>query len=104
DGAVEGVAKRRVLLVDPPQRLLQELAVRHGDVAFDELAQLDGHALVRHEVDASPEHQAIRRRRQRQTLVVVGEEKTVGVEAEPDLPRLQRVAVRAPEDRKKYLV
>ena len=46
DGVIERLAKSRVLLVDPPERLLEELAVGNRRVSLHQLAQLHPHALL----------------------------------------------------------
>ena len=98
NGGVEGLAKSGVLLIDPPERFLQELAVGNGGVPLDQLAQLDADPFLRQRIEALSQHVLIRARVERKALVEVGEEKTVGIEAELDLLRFERLAVRLAED------
>src|SRR6185369_9717309 len=100
DGAIERGVELRILFVDPPDRLLQKPAVRDRRIALDQLSQLDGHAFGRQRLDALAQHDVVRLRRERQALVVVAEEETVGVEVQRELLRLERLAVRTAEDGK----
>ncbi len=104
DRAIERTAEFVVPFVQPPERVLEEAAVRHVLVGGDELAQLDGHAFLRQGVDTISQHEEVRVRRQRQALVVIAEEEALGVEGELDLLRLERFAIRAAEDRQEDLL
>src|SRR5205823_9253320 len=100
DGALERVPKVGILLVDAPDRLLEEFAVRDRLLSLDQLPQLDGHALRRQRVDTFAQDDAIRLRRERQAMLVVQEMEAVAIESELDLLRLDGLAVRAAQDRK----
>src|SRR5205085_6954046 len=97
DRSLQRVAKIGVLLVNAPDRLLQKLAVRNRVIILDELAKLVGC------IDAFAQHDAIRLGRERQTVLVVAEEKSVAVKIELDLPPFHRFAVRTSENRQKNL-
>src|SRR5205807_9380303 len=88
DRALERVAKVGILLVDAPDRLFEELAVRDRLLLLDQLPQLDGHALGRQRVDAFPQDDAIRLRREREAMLVIREMEAFVIESELDLLRL----------------